>query len=234
MQLLVQIRLALQNRSILLQLCVIGLAVIMVGTLVVVLLFGEAPSSRPTPGQALPSPTKDIYSITSPQDKRNDIGIVDPITISFSQKIANEAQVAIFSLPKANFSRKWKNNTTLILTPQGSLQENKKYILTISTGRQSSEISFTTTTKQAAGVKAAAKAGLSQSQLKAQYPWYDKLPLLSGKYQVDFNLEKKSFYAKLFVFREVEVPVLKQTISDKLKTLGVDLDTYPIIWEVVQ
>ncbi|MBI5045384.1 MAG: Ig-like domain-containing protein, partial [Candidatus Levybacteria bacterium] len=172
-----------------------------------------------------------------PQDNKENVTIFSPITVQFSRKMTPPEQsgLSIRTTPRVVFIRQWqKDEKTLMLTPESALAENQQYTVVITFGQTTTSVSFTTTSKAGSITNNITQAGLERSDVTRQYPWFNSLPLLSGKYQVNFDLKKKVFVAKLFVYREVEVPVLEQVISDKLKGLGVDLNTYTIVWEVIR
>lgn len=72
-----------------------------------------------------------------------------------------------------------------------------------------------------------------QEQLHTEYPWLRKLPLASPQYYVYFDLPTKSFIGKIYPKNEDHVDLLKEAVTEKLKTeKQIPVDKYPIKWSV--
>lgn len=68
-----------------------------------------------------------------------------------------------------------------------------------------------------------------QEKRYQDYPWYDKLPIGNDTYFVYFSSEDKKFIGKIYDTAQTEQ--IKADVPNQLKELGVDVTTYPIIWE---
>jgi hypothetical protein len=64
------------------------------------------------------------------------------------------------------------------------------------------------------------------------YPWLKNMPISSDKYFVYFDESKKSFGADIYDKNSVES--IKAEITQKLQSMNIDLNAYPIEWQVRQ
>lgn len=75
-------------------------------------------------------------------------------------------------------------------------------------------------------------------QVYADYPWYDNFPVRTDLYFVYFDIEAKSFVANIYPKQassestDAQVTFAKQAIREKLVSLGVNPDHYPIQWKI--
>lgn len=69
-----------------------------------------------------------------------------------------------------------------------------------------------------------------QKNVTDTYPWYNNLPLQTSTYFVYFDLDKKSFIAKLYPSGNQTEAVLKAEILERLEALTIDTNQYPIEW----
>lgn len=64
--------------------------------------------------------------------------------------------------------------------------------------------------------------------VSTQYPWFDHFPLREQKYFLSFDLDKKSFVAKLYPANRSntpEVESLKQEVLTRLQLFGIRVET---------
>ncbi len=63
-----------------------------------------------------------------------------------------------------------------------------------------------------------------------KYPWLNDMPISTDKYFVYFDESKKKFGGDIYVKDEAES--LKTEIIEILKAKNIDLDQYPIEWQI--
>ncbi|HVZ59079.1 MAG TPA: Ig-like domain-containing protein [Patescibacteria group bacterium] len=220
------------SRGLLLQLIILGVIAILIVWMIIILLH----PSQNLSGE-LPSPTPILNPAqvtTSPEDKAQQASIYGPFVFTFPQAITKSSQThtTITSSPQVVFTRSWdKSGKVLTLTPLTILKENQNYSITVILPEINKTLQFTTTSSQQLRATQAAAEGLTLQQLEQQYPWYSQLPLFTGKYYVTFDLQSRVFHARLNSLNDPQTEVLKQTVTKKLQSLGVDLQRYTIIWE---
>lgn len=72
-------------------------------------------------------------------------------------------------------------------------------------------------------------------KITKNYPWFEKLPILTGDYFIYFDLEKKQFVARIYSTNSVVIENIKLKIIDGLKkTIGPDSSKYPVRWDIPQ
>lgn len=223
-----------QNKMLLFQLAALSTAIIVAITVIILLL--TSPEETKTPPATNVSPTLISQSVTTiPRNGAVDVGIFDSITITFPKALTSQQQhaISITAIPPILTDRVWqKDNKTLVITPQTALKENQQYTLLIRSPFPSYTLSFTTATEEQAEEKQIRESGLTTTEVNKLYPWYNKLPLFTGKYFVTFDLTKKQFDAKLYPTKPAQVDVLKSTIISHLQAMGVDTTAYKINWQI--
>lgn len=226
----------LQNKILLFQLS--GLAILAIVIVVIGALLLTQDSFQ-SPGSASTTPTPFVVRnfSTSPENASRTVSIYSPITITFPTAIADsqKTRVSVKTDPPILADREWsKNNTTLTLTPQTALTENQQYSLLVTSPVGNYPFSFTATSAAETTKSNLKNAGLSEQQAATKFPWYNNLPLFTGKYFVTFNLKSEVFTAKLFISNPEQTDVLKALVREKLTAMGADLEKYNINWEIEQ
>lgn len=78
----------------------------------------------------------------------------------------------------------------------------------------------------------------AQNKVLDQFPWYNSLPLQETNYFVLFDLQKRTFKAKLYPEQntntsvEDQVASFQQEITNRLGELNIDTNLYTIEWSV--
>lgn len=70
--------------------------------------------------------------------------------------------------------------------------------------------------------------GNKSQEINSNYPWLDQFPLITDEYFVYFNLDKKTFVAKIY---SQEVEATKTKITSELTQKGIDITKYSIEWK---
>jgi len=72
----------------------------------------------------------------------------------------------------------------------------------------------------------------SQNNVLQNYPWYNKLPSQPNEYFVSFDFGTKTFTAELYTNDPTSDAQWKSDITSQLQSLGIDLNKYPVIWQI--
>lgn len=75
--------------------------------------------------------------------------------------------------------------------------------------------------------ESAEKLAIIDDKTYAKYPWKDKLPLMTDKYFVYFNLEEEKFYIKIYDKSAEEVSMSE--ITRLLQEKGIDVNKYTFV-----
>lgn len=76
----------------------------------------------------------------------------------------------------------------------------------------------------------------AQNKILREYPWYNSLPLQAENYFVLFDLDKKSFRARIYPQKSSVTPIdnqvqnYKQEILEQLQQINIDMARYQIEW----
>lgn len=179
----------------------------------------------------------------SPINGATNISLFPTFSATFSRAVAPaEQKLLLFSAsPEITGEQKWSaDRKTLTLTPSRALQIGQKYVFQVAYREKLFSWSFTTSPLENLSyedqIKLQAEAdknfGKEQEEVLRKYPWYLKLPLLTERYFVYFNLEKEAFVGKPYAKGDQSaVEPLKQEVISALEGLEIDIFPYQIIWE---
>lgn len=69
-----------------------------------------------------------------------------------------------------------------------------------------------------------------------KYPWYKKLPLQTINYFVYFDFNKQEMVGEMYAgqnsLTQEQVANYKKSVDSQLSSLGVDLQKYPVDWQI--
>lgn len=205
------------------------------------------PITVPTPTPFISTPLS-IISV-SPTDQGENIDPKTPISVVFSRAVSPSEQetIAIHISPIASGSARWsQDKTTFTFIPTLPLLENTSYSATVIYSSISSPWSFSTASipplppqvQQGRDQQTQLDQQWSdyQNSIQQNFPWYNSLPLSGDTYFVTFEPHSEKFTANLYPDVSIQTQDanrMKQEISSQLEALGVDLQKYPIIWNIV-
>lgn len=217
---------------------------ILILIIIVVVSLVLLPNTQPENSPALSSDLPQIIA-TSPLNNAFNIQIFPTISATFERSLTPEqkARVIMVLNPTVESTQTWSStNTTLTLTPTSALEPDQKYTAIIQYLDQTYSWSFTTVAVDNVStenqIKAQAEAdyefGQWDEQNKRNYPWYTLLPIQSPTYFVYFNLDTKSFVAKLYPTSssEEEINQLKTQVQTRLTNLYIPWNDFPIEWKI--
>lgn len=181
---------------------------------------------------------------TSPYASQTDSSIVQPITITFSRPLLNREKASVratLTPSVGKFEQTWsEDQKTLFLIPSIALQQQSRYSLVLKGAFPEYSFNFTTTsfanlTPQDILLLQSYSDKEVADKTKAiddAYPWIDKLPLQTEAYFVYFDVEKKSFIAKLYTDQTNSEESLREDVIVALESNGVPHGSYPIEWTI--
>jgi hypothetical protein len=145
-----------------------------------------------------------------------DVSTSSSIDIYFKNNVSDEDKNKLYIrfLPGVGFSSKWIAKNQLRVFPQGVLSYGTEYKVDIIYDGQSLQaFNFSTLAKQEIAqtqlaeitkedqevlVEDAADTAKGIDALRADYPWYFKLPILEKRYAIVFNNKKSQFRISLY------------------------------------
>jgi len=73
--------------------------------------------------------------------------------------------------------------------------------------------------------------GKKMQETSNTYPWLDQFPIQTDEYFVYFDINKKTFVAK--IFSKENANLIKETIINELKNINPDYSPYPIDFQII-
>lgn len=182
-----------------------------------------------------------IKSVT-PSNGATTVNYYQPIQVVFSGPLTpdEKSSVQIQENPTVQGVLSWNGDTTLIFTPTISLLPNQKYTITITYLRKAFQTSFTTaSTDTTIQKQSEADKNYSQEISKnlVQYPWLTQLPIKTDNYFVYFDLNQKQLNARIYnapSLSQAQIDATKKEIQSRLSSLGINLNIFPVNWQLVQ
>ncbi len=197
-----------------------------------------------------PSASFSVTSVT-PSNQTQVVSLYEPISITFSRSLSNSEQshIQIVAQPGITGNYEWQTDNSLTFTPTAPLWMQNSYSLTVtyfsnplyswsfSTPENPEEVPVDDQIKNQA--KADEEFGKWVSDIYTNYPWYDKLPLMTDNYFVYFDLDQKKFEGKIYI-QDISTPTPEQIQQYKdetittLESLGVNTLEFQIHWTTEQ
>lgn len=187
----------------------------------------------------------------SPVHGARNISAFTSITVTFIDPIPTTQQTTIkLSLtPSIEGKQTWsEDRKTVIYTPINPLETEASYTATLTRDEGSASWTFTTASFNDSSSSDQEKLEeiRSQNVVKAEneffqkYPWYNNLPLESENYFVYLDTEKGILVGLIYPDPSSSTPIdtqvnsMKQEITNRLNSVGINTTQNPMTWEVNQ
>lgn len=185
-----------------------------------------------------------------PKNKAENISTNPEIRVVFSRRVSSEekAHISLLSSPSIHGNYVWGNDDkSLFFQLYLELEPSTKYQLFLSLYNRKYSWSFSTVSElplsTAEQIKIQGKADLLYSQqledFNQKYPWYNEIPSSNDKYFIIFDGSINTFYIELYPKKSAATSIDKQVGELKklslgiLKNLGVNTNSYKIVWKII-
>lgn len=181
---------------------------------------------------------------TSPYASQTDASMVQPITVTFSRPLLNREKAGVratLTPTVGKFEKTWsEDQKTLFLIPDTALKEQSDYSLLLKGAFPEYSFSFKTTAFADLSPQdvlllqsyADKEVADKNKAIDSAYPWIDKLPLQTETYFVYFDVDKKTFIAKIYTDQTHSEESLREDVIVSLESNGIPHGSYPIEWTV--
>ncbi len=186
-------------------------------------------------------------TFVTPQNQSRAMSIYEPISITFSRPVSSPEQMHIQLTTHPNIlgNYSWsEDNTTLTFLPTSPLWTQNTYTINVNYAQnQLYSWSFSTIDDPQDvpiedQIKNQAEAdkdfGEWVDSIYTNYPWYDKLPLMTDNYFVYFDLDQKKFISKIYTqgqsTPQEEIQKYQGEIISRLESLGIKTAEFQIEW----
>jgi len=177
-----------------------------------------------------------------PNDQAVGISVVPYVVFSSPQTEVQQKTISVSSSPQAPMSLYWNTDGKILyISPDKTLEPDTKYVFVVGFSGKSYSWSFKTLGPVSDAIKqGAADYRYSQAlnNFYNSHPWYNKIPPRNDNYFIGFDANRNEFFADLYPKRSSSLTIdeqtnqLKNQAIESLKSIGVDLSLYKIVWSV--